>query len=111
MSNLWPSPERPFPNSPTLTLLAISAHPPQSLKLLGGASFASLLRFDNGQLFNYLVVHPSIKKPEDLNGKRLGARVKGAALWIHTVLALEKLGLDPSKDNIDILPIGDPAKV
>jgi ABC-type nitrate/sulfonate/bicarbonate transport system substrate-binding protein len=37
--------------------------------------------------------------------------VQGAALWIHTVLALEQLGLDPGKDGIDILPIGDPAKV
>jgi hypothetical protein len=50
--------------------------------------------------------HGSPRAPQ-----RLGARVKGAALWIHTVLALEQLGLDPGKDGIDILPIGDPAKV
>jgi ABC-type nitrate/sulfonate/bicarbonate transport system substrate-binding protein len=32
-------------------------------------------------------------------------------LWIHTVLALENLGLDPVRDNIGILPIGDPSIV
>jgi len=37
--------------------------------------------------------------------------VTGAALWIHTVLALEQLGLDPTRDNITILPIGDPSQV
>jgi hypothetical protein len=30
---------------------------------------------------------------------------------IHTVLALEQLGLDPTRDNISILPIGDPSQV
>jgi len=85
--------------------------PAAILKAARGSQLRILASLDSGQLFNQLVVHPSIKKPDDLKGKRLGARVKGAALWIHTVLALEKLGLDPSKDNIDILPIGDPAKV
>ena len=85
--------------------------PAAILKAARGSQLRILASLDSGQLFNQLVVHPSIKKPEDLKGKRLGARVKGAALWIHTVLALEELGLDPSKDHIDILPIGDPAKV
>jgi ABC-type nitrate/sulfonate/bicarbonate transport system substrate-binding protein len=85
--------------------------PAAILKAARGSQLRILASLDSGQLFNQLVVHPSIKKPEDLKGKRLGARVKGAALWIHTVIALEKLGLDPWKDNIDILPIGDPGKV
>ena len=85
--------------------------PAAILKAARGSQLRILASLDSGQLFSHLMVHPSIKKPEDLKGKRLGARVKGAALWIHTVLALETLGLDPSKDNIDILPIGDPAKV
>lgn len=85
--------------------------PAAILKAARGSQLRILASLDSGQLFSRLVVHPSIKKPEDLRGKRLGARVKGAALWIHTVLALEKLGLDASKDNIDILPIGDPAQL
>lgn len=85
--------------------------PAAILKAARGSQLRILAAFDSGQLFNHLIVAPSIKKPEDLKGKRLGARVKGAALWIHTVLALEQLGLDPAKDGIDILSIGDPAKV
>jgi ABC-type nitrate/sulfonate/bicarbonate transport system substrate-binding protein len=85
--------------------------PAAILKAARGSQLRILASFDSGQLFNHLIVAPSIKKPEDLRGKRVGARVKGAALWIHTVLALEQVGLDPAKDGIDILPIGDPAKV
>lgn len=85
--------------------------PAAILKTARGSQLRMVAAFDSGQLFNHLIVAPGIKKPEDLKGKRLGARVKGAALWIHTVLALEQLGLEPAKDGIDILPIGDPAKV
>jgi ABC-type nitrate/sulfonate/bicarbonate transport system substrate-binding protein len=85
--------------------------PAAILKAARGSQLRILASLDSGQLLSQVVVQPSIKKPEDLKGKRLGARVKGAALWIHTVLALEKLGLDPVKDKIDILPIGDPSKV
>lgn len=35
--------------------------------------------------------------------------MRGAALWLHTVLALEKLNFDPDRDNIEIAEIGDPA--
>jgi ABC-type nitrate/sulfonate/bicarbonate transport system substrate-binding protein len=85
--------------------------PAAILKAARGSQLRILASFDSGQLFNHLIVVPTIRKPEDLRGKRLGARVKGAALWIHTVLALEQLGLDAAKDGIEILPIGDPAKV
>jgi ABC-type nitrate/sulfonate/bicarbonate transport system substrate-binding protein len=85
--------------------------PAAILKAARGSQLRILASLDSGQLFSHLVVHPSIKTPDDLKGKRLGARVKGAALWIHTVLALENLGLDPVKDRIGILPIGDPSIV
>ena len=48
---------------------------------------------------------------EQLRGKRLGARVEGAAMWIHTVIALEKLGLRPERDQISIAEIGDPLDI
>ncbi len=32
-------------------------------------------------------------------------------MWLHTVLALEKLKLDPVADEIEIAEIGDPARV
>jgi len=85
--------------------------PAAIIKAARGSELRILASLDSGRLFNHLVVSPDIKKPEDLRGKRLGARVTGAALWIHTVLALEQLGLDPTRDNITILPIGDPSQV
>jgi ABC-type nitrate/sulfonate/bicarbonate transport system substrate-binding protein len=81
------------------------------MKAARGSELRILASLDSGQLFSHLVVSPNIKRPEYLHGKRLGARATGAALWIHTVLALEQLGLDASRDNISIVPIGDPAQV
>src|SRR4030095_13685768 len=49
--------------------------------------------------------------PGDLRGKRLGARVIGAGLWISTILALEQLALDPQRDDITILPVGNPVQI
>ena len=46
-----------------------------------------------------------------MRGKRLGARVIGAGLWISTILALERLALDPRRDDITILPIGNPVQI
>jgi len=85
--------------------------PAAIMKAARGSELRILASLDSGRLFNQLVVSSTIKRPEDLRGKRLGARVPGAALWIHTVLALEQLGLDPTRDNISILPIGDPSQV
>jgi ABC-type nitrate/sulfonate/bicarbonate transport system substrate-binding protein len=85
--------------------------PAAIIKAARGSKLRVLASLDSGRLFNHLVVRPGIKNPDDLRGKRLGARVTGAALWIHTVLALEQLGLDPTRDNITILPIGDPSQV
>jgi ABC-type nitrate/sulfonate/bicarbonate transport system substrate-binding protein len=46
-----------------------------------------------------------------LRGTRLGARVIGAGLWIKTILALEQLALDPRRDEIEILPVGNPVQI
>ena len=35
----------------------------------------------------------------------------GAGLWISTILALEQLALDPRRDQITILPIGNPMEI
>jgi ABC-type nitrate/sulfonate/bicarbonate transport system substrate-binding protein len=85
--------------------------PAAVMRAAEGTDLKILASFDNGRLSNHLVARPDIKKPEDLCGKRLGARVTGAALWIHSIVALEKLGLDPKRDNINILQIGDPAQI
>lgn len=85
--------------------------PAAMMRAMEGDELKLLASFDNGRLSNHLVVRPDITMPEHLRGKRLGARVTGAALWIHSILALEQLGLDPQRDNITILPIGDPPQI
>src|SRR5579884_258400 len=54
-----------------------------------------------------LVAQPSIQRPEDLRGKRLGVQSIGGTVWARGMLALEKFGLDPDRDDISVLVIGD----
>lgn len=85
--------------------------PAALMRAAGGTNLRILACFDNALLSTALVVRSGINKPEQLKGKRLGARVVGAAMWLHTVLALQKLGLDPVRDEIEIAEIGDPNAV
>ena len=64
------------------------------------AAFTSRLTHD-------LVARPGIISPKDLRGKRLGVQVIGGSLWITAMLALEQLKLDPARDDIKVLTIGD----
>jgi ABC-type nitrate/sulfonate/bicarbonate transport system substrate-binding protein len=59
------------------------------------------------RLSGHLVARPGIRTPQDLRGKRLGVFGIGAGLWINTMLALEHLSLDPNRDKIIIVDIGD----
>jgi NitT/TauT family transport system substrate-binding protein len=99
---------------PELTMshpLAYIGAPAAVMGAAGGADLKVLASFDTARLSSCLVVKPDIGKPEQLRGKRLGARATGAAIWIHTILALEQLGLDPERDQVNILEIGDPAEI
>jgi ABC-type nitrate/sulfonate/bicarbonate transport system substrate-binding protein len=99
---------------PDLTATTPMGHigaPAALIGAAGGADLKILACFDNALLSSALVVRSEICRPEQLRGKRLGARVVGAAMWLHTVLALERVGLDPSRDKIEIAAIGDPSAV
>jgi ABC-type nitrate/sulfonate/bicarbonate transport system substrate-binding protein len=54
-----------------------------------------------------LVTAPSIKTPKDLRGKRFGIQAFGGGLWMGAMLGMEHLGLDPQRDNINIIQVGD----
>src|SRR5262245_66355895 len=54
-----------------------------------------------------MMAHPGIKRVEELRGKRFGIQNMGSSTWMHTMLALEYVGLEPKRDNINILSIGD----
>jgi ABC-type nitrate/sulfonate/bicarbonate transport system substrate-binding protein len=59
------------------------------------------------RLTHDLVARPGITVPKDLRGKRVGVQVLGGSLWLTAMLALEALGLEPSRDDVRILVIGD----
>jgi ABC-type nitrate/sulfonate/bicarbonate transport system substrate-binding protein len=58
--------------------------------------------------FNHdVVVRPGITKPQDLRGKRFGVQSIGGGMWMRAMLALEHLGLEPERDGIQLLVVGD----
>jgi len=52
-----------------------------------------------------LAVHPSIKRPEDLKGKRIGVSQLGSSTDFIARVAVKRIGLDPEKD-VQIVGIG-----
>ena len=78
------------------TLAAIAAG--HDLKML--AAFSSRNTYD-------LVTRPSIKKAEELRGKRFGVTSIGGTVWMGIMLWLEHFGLDDQRDKIQIQVIGD----
>ena len=74
--------------------------------LANGADLKVLSAFTNRVTYD-LMVKPGIKTPEDLRGKRFGIQSIGGTVWMGAILALEHLGLDPERDKISILAVGD----
>ena len=91
--------------------LGMIGEPAALLQAAEGADLRLVASFSDIKLSGHLVARPGIKTPGDLRGKRLGARVIGAGLWISTILALEQLALDPRRDEITILPVGNPVQI
>ncbi len=55
------------------------------------------------------VVAPDIRKAEDLRGKRIGVQSIGGGIWTFAMLTLEHLGLEPTRDKIQLMIVGDQA--
>jgi NitT/TauT family transport system substrate-binding protein len=64
-----------------------------------------------GSLFNRpegdFMARPEIKKPEDLKGKYIAIQSIGGGGWANNMLAMDYLGLDPDRDNIRFIVLGD----
>lgn len=71
-----------------------------------GADLKVLSAFTNRVTYD-LMVRPGIKTPEDLRGKKFGIQSIGGTVWMGAILALEHLHLDPDRDKINILAVGD----
>ncbi len=58
--------------------------------------------------FNHdVVARPGITKFQDLKGKRFGVQSIGGGMWTRAMLALEHMGLEPERDRIPLLVLGD----
>jgi NitT/TauT family transport system substrate-binding protein len=58
-----------------------------------------------------LIASPQIKRAEDLRGRHFGVQSIVGSTWMYAMLALEQLNLEPKRDNITFLPIGDPVTI
>jgi ABC-type nitrate/sulfonate/bicarbonate transport system substrate-binding protein len=78
--------------------------------LLGAAAGgfdAKMVAALNAKVTYDLVAAPTIKTPADLRGKRFGVQAFGGGLWMGAMLGLESLGVDPQRDNLNVLQVGN----
>jgi ABC-type nitrate/sulfonate/bicarbonate transport system substrate-binding protein len=55
------------------------------------------------------MARPEIQKPEDLKGKLVAIQSIGGGGWAYNMLALDYLQLDPERDKIQFVVLGDQA--
>jgi NitT/TauT family transport system substrate-binding protein len=67
------------------------------------AFFAGLVNQADGDF----IAAPQIRGAEDLKGKRIGVQSIGGGVWSMAMLAIEHLGLEPNRDRMTIMIIGD----
>jgi len=64
-----------------------------------------------GSLFQHpdgdFMARPEFKRPEDLKGKLIAIQSIGGGGWANNMLALDYLGLDPDRDGIHFIVLGD----
>jgi NitT/TauT family transport system substrate-binding protein len=71
-----------------------------------GSDMAMIMGNQNSVRYQ-LVAHPSIKRAEDLKGKRVGIGASMAGLaTLAAIIALEHVGINVRRDNITLLPTG-----
>lgn len=67
------------------------------------AFFAGIVNKADGDF----IAGPSVHNPEDLKGKRIGVQSIGGGVWSMAMLAIEHLGLEPNRDKMTVMIIGD----
>ena len=76
-----------------------------------GTGVKIVATFATSRVSGHLVARPGIRTPQDLRGKRFGVFGIGAGRWINTMLALQHLGLDPKRDGLTMVDIGDLTRI
>ena len=72
----------------------------------GGADLKTIATLTN-RLGYDIVAAPSIKTAKDLRGKKVGVQTLAGTVWMGAMLGLEYLGIDPERDKITFLVVGD----
>jgi NitT/TauT family transport system substrate-binding protein len=67
------------------------------------AFFAGVVNRADGDF----VAAPALRGAEQLKGKKVGVQSVGGGVWSMTMLALEHLGLEPTRDKILLMVLGD----
>jgi ABC-type nitrate/sulfonate/bicarbonate transport system substrate-binding protein len=67
------------------------------------AFFAGIVNKADGDF----IASPAIHGPEELKGKRVGVQSIGGGVWSMAMLALEHLGLEPNRDKLTVMIVGD----
>jgi NitT/TauT family transport system substrate-binding protein len=67
------------------------------------AFFAGIVNKADGDF----IAVPSVRSAEDLKGKRIGVQSIGGGVWSMAMLAIEHLGLEPSRDRMTVMIVGD----
>ena len=70
-----------------------------------GRDLKVVATLDSARVTGHLVGGRDIKTPDDLRGKRIGVNRIGTGAWIHSILALNHLGLEPKRDGIRFVEI------
>jgi ABC-type nitrate/sulfonate/bicarbonate transport system substrate-binding protein len=65
-----------------------------------GRDLKVVATLDPARVTGHLVAARNIKTPDALRGKRIGVNRFGTGAWIHSILALDHLGLEPKRDRI-----------
>jgi ABC-type nitrate/sulfonate/bicarbonate transport system substrate-binding protein len=71
-----------------------------------GRDLKILVTLDAARVTGHLVARRDLKTPDALRGKRFGVGRIGTGFWIHSILALDHLGLDPKRDGISFVELG-----
>jgi ABC-type nitrate/sulfonate/bicarbonate transport system substrate-binding protein len=58
-----------------------------------------------------LIARKEIRTIEDLRGKTFGVQSIGGGFWLQTMIALDQLGIDPEKYDLNMRILGDTATV
>lgn len=69
--------------------------------------YLRILSSVSNKLTHTLIAGPNIKSAEQLHGKKFGIQSIGGSTWMHTMLAIEHVGLDVKRDNLSLLVVGD----